>query len=107
MILRLEDGINPYYVQTLGLVFFPGAKFGENQEESPDVPVLSVGLSREDDGTATAKAVLSFKGKTVTSEERVSPDENFPVDRVDKIAVGRAVFGAGKQYFGHIPRGGS
>ena len=103
MILRLQEGINPYYVQTLGLVFFPGTKFGENQPESPDVPILSVDLKREEDGSAVSRAELSYRNKTVCAEERVTPDDNFPIDRVDKIAVGRAVFGAGKQYFGHIP----
>lgn len=103
MILRLQDGINPYYVQTLGMVFFPGAKFGENEPETPDNPILSVTCSRESDGTATAHAELTYRNRTVSADERVTPDDNFPVDRVDKIAVGRAVFGAGKQYFGHIP----
>ena len=103
MILRLEEGINPYYVQTLGMVFFPGAKFGENEPESPENPILSVTCRREEDGTAISDAELTYRGRSVRNTERVSPDDNFPIDRVDKIAVGRAVFGAGKQYFGHIP----
>ena len=103
MILRLEEGINPYYVQTLGMVFFPGAKFGENEPESPENPILSVTCRREEDGTAISDAELTYRGRSVRNTERVTPDDNFPIDRVDKIAVGRAVFGAGKQYFGHIP----
>ena len=62
--------------------FFPGAKFGENEAETPDNPVLSVTCARDADGTATARAVLAYRNKTACAEERVSPDENFPVDRV-------------------------
>ena len=31
MILNVEGNINRYYVQTLCMVFFPGATFGENE----------------------------------------------------------------------------
>ena len=32
MILRTEGDINRYYAQTLCMIFFPGATFGEDEE---------------------------------------------------------------------------
>ena len=40
MNIRLESPINKYYVQTLGMIFFPGERFGEDQ--SDDLCVFDV-----------------------------------------------------------------
>ena len=32
MILHINGDINRYYVQTLCMIFFPGAKFSQNEE---------------------------------------------------------------------------
>ena len=42
MILRVEGNINRYYVQTLCMVFFPGATFGENELPGIDIPEVNV-----------------------------------------------------------------
>ena len=49
MILRVEGGINKYYVQTLCMVFFPGSTFGENEQPGPDVPEVFVSVYSDDD----------------------------------------------------------
>ena len=36
MILTVHGDIQPYYVQTLCLLFFPGATFGADEKPSPE-----------------------------------------------------------------------
>ena len=50
MILRIEGDINRYYVQTLCMVYFPGATFSESEQPGPDVPEVSVSLRTADEG---------------------------------------------------------
>ncbi len=85
------------------MVFFPGAKFGENEEESESNPVVTLHVTDVPEGGKRATVQMSFRGKTTYADETVFPDENIMGDRVAKIAEGRAVFGAGKAMFGHIP----
>ena len=40
MILNVSGNINRYYVQTLCMVFFPGATFGADEEVRDGVPVM-------------------------------------------------------------------
>ena len=47
MILHIDGNINRYYVQTLCMVFFPGATFGENETISEGVPEVSVSVFNE------------------------------------------------------------
>ena len=42
MILKVEGNVNRYYVQTLCMVFFPGATFGENETAGVGVPEVTV-----------------------------------------------------------------
>ncbi len=103
MILHLSGETNRYYVQTLCMVFFPGAKFGEGEEATPETPVVSLTVTDLEGGGKCASAVISYRGKTTTATESVYPDENIVGDRVAKIAEGRAIFGAGKEMFRHTP----
>ena len=103
MILHLTGEINRYYVQTLCMVFFPGAKFSESEEITPETPIVSLSVSDVDPAGKRAYAVMTYRGKTTEAEETVFPDENITGDRVAKVAEGRAIFGAGKAMFGHIP----
>ena len=36
MILTIDGKLKPYYAQTLAMIFFPGAKFPENEELTPE-----------------------------------------------------------------------
>lgn len=103
MILHLNGETNRYYVQTLCMVFFPGAKFGEGEEATPETPVVSLTVTDLDGGGKCACAEISYRGRTTTATESVYPDENIVGDRVAKIAEGRAIFGAGKEMFRHTP----
>ena len=38
MRLYIEGPVNKYYVQTLCMIFFPGAKFSDEEEPSAETP---------------------------------------------------------------------
>ena len=103
MILRVEGDINKYYVQTLCMVFFPGATFGENELPGVDVPEVAVNVYKEEDGSVTAFVSMKLNDRTCEATETVSCDENLLIMEHSAIAVGRAVFAAGKELLGHIP----
>ena len=47
MRLYIEGPVNKYYVQTLCMIFFPGAKFSDEEEPSAETPALWVSLQRD------------------------------------------------------------
>lgn len=102
MILKINGDINRYYVQTLCLVFFPGAKFRE-ETAGEDVPQVTVNVRTYKNGSAKASVEIKAYGKTTRSENLTAPSPNIVPDRIAKIAVGRAMFAAGKELLGHIP----
>ena len=103
MILRVNGDISRYYVQTLCLLFFPGAKFREGEVASPSVPKVTVGVRRFRNGSVRGTVEIRAFGKVTSAQEIVSPSTDFVTESIEKIAVGRAMFAAGKELFGHIP----
>ena len=103
MILHVEGGINKYYVQTLCMVFFPGAKFGENELPGNDVPEVFVSVYKDDDRSDSAFVSMKLNDKVCEATATVSVDEKITIAEPAAIAVGRAVFAAGKELLGHIP----
>lgn len=101
MILDLDSEINVYYVQTLALIFFPGEKFSPGEERTPETPVLTVRVKRNEMGY-TASASLEIGEKRTSAErEGLYHPEHYPTghpgiseERARKIAVGAAVFSA-------------
>ena len=67
MRLILDGPVNVYYVQTLCMIFFPGAKFGEAEKNDPTAPEVRLTLT-ERDGGMEAKATV-----TVTARARPRP----------------------------------
>ena len=57
MNIIIDSPINKYYVQTLGMIFFPGEHFGENEELALGEPLLSV-RSVEEEGGVRAYATF-------------------------------------------------
>ena len=47
MKLYIDGDIGRYYVQTLCLIFFPGAKFPENEAAGPETDVVSLKLASQ------------------------------------------------------------
>ena len=50
MKLKVQGIVDPFYVQTLCMIFFPGAKFSEDEPEDGSVPVVEVSVSERDEG---------------------------------------------------------
>lgn len=103
MILNINGNINKYYVQTLCMVFFPGSTFGENEEPREGVPEVNVNVYSEKDGAVTAYVSIKLNDKICDATETVFLTEDINIATPESIAVGRAVFAAGKELLGHIP----
>ena len=102
MILKINGNINRYYAQTLCMVFFPGATFGENEQASDGVPEVIIDVN-EDDIAAYAKVVIKLNDRMCEAQETVSLSETVHIANHASIAVGRALFAAGKELLGHTP----
>ncbi len=104
MILKVNGDINKYYVQMLCMVFFPGATFGENEVADEGVPVVSVDVSVDEEArVASAYASIRLNDKISEANATVSLDEEITFSNHQSIAVGRAMFAAGKEMLGHTP----
>lgn len=104
MILKVNGNINRYYVQTLCMVFFPGATFGANEEPGIGVPEASIDVFRDKNGESVSAYVsLKLNDKLSEATETVSLKEEIKIATHEAIAVGRAIFAAGKELLGHIP----
>lgn len=102
MILKIDGEVNRYYVQTLCMVFFPGATFPENEEPRPDIPAVEVRLEKEGP-RRRAYAVIRVGEKQAAGEGLAEVTEHLAAVKAEKIAVGRAIFAAGKIFFSYSP----
>lgn len=103
MILRINGNIKPYYVQTLAMIFFPGAKFPENEEGTPDTVVAEVILT-EHAGAASASVKLTRGERTACGTAEAVPGDD--PDKRRKVAVGKAFTEAGSRFTGSTPSWG-
>ncbi len=105
MKLYFDGDINRYYVQTLCMIFFPGAKFPEDEEITPKTPVLWLKLSCDEErATATAQLKLGDRMAQVTKESPFR--EGVTSDRTKKLAIGAAVIAAGSELMRYKPSWG-
>ena len=49
MILKINGNVKPYYIQTLSMIFFPGVKFPEDEEETPDTLKATLDMTESED----------------------------------------------------------
>ena len=103
MVLKIDGDINRYYVQTLCMVFFPGATFGENEVGGEGIPEVSVNVYPDLEGGVTAYVSMKLNDKVCDASASVGKDEVVSIATKEGIAVGRALFSAGKDLLGHIP----
>ena len=104
MILNIHGDINRYYVQTLCMVFFPGATFGENEEGGEGIPEVTVEVFRDKrEGFVSAYVSMRLNDRLCEATEDVSLLEEMSIATHEAIAVGRAIFAAGKELLGHTP----
>ena len=104
MKVTIEGDANRYYVQTLCMIFFPGAKFSENEEITEETPEVVVHTSREG-GAVTATVTISIGSLSSSYTHTASREEGRRIDE-GKIAVGIALFKAGEKLFGYTPSWG-
>lgn len=101
----LDSPINKYYVQTLGMIFFPGEHFAENDEIMPGEPVLSVRTQEEEQGIR-AFATVSIDDKSESAEYFAEFCADRTSERVMKLAIGGAVLAAANALIGYRPAWG-
>ena len=103
MKLILDGDINRIYVQNLCMMFFHGEKFPEN-EENPNGRVY-IKLNESEEGVECFCS-FTYKGNMVNKTSFVRYDECETTKRTIKIAIGKAVYSAGKELTGRdIPWG--
>ncbi len=103
MILHIYGNINRYYVQSLCMIFFPGSTFGENEVAGEDVPEVSVHVYPDEENSITAYASIKLNDRLCEATATVSRELEIVIATHETVAVGRAIFEAGKEMLGHIP----
>lgn len=107
MIIKINGNVKPYYVQTLAMVFFPGARFPEDESEDSDTLVATVdvhGVGSE----VTADVVLRQGERrcSASSSSGAAHGEAYitgDAERMTKLAVGEAFMKAGVDFTGFTP----
>ena len=103
MILHIDGNINKYYVETLCMIFFPGATFGINEVQGEDVPEVKVHVYPDAEKHVTAYVSIKLNDRECEATSSVSTDEEIAFATHECIAVGKAMFAAGKELLGHTP----
>ncbi|MBR2473415.1 MAG: coproporphyrinogen dehydrogenase HemZ [Clostridia bacterium] len=104
MKLFIEGELNSYYAQTLCMLFFPGAKFSE-EELTDSSDAVSIKMVTDERGV-TAYVEMTSGGRTVNKERFEPYREGITKVRTAKIASGIAVLSAGEELFDCTPSWG-
>lgn len=105
MKLILDGNINAYYIQTLCMIFFPGAKFGAAAQQEPNAPELYLRLSETESGVE-AYVRVTVDGKTASAERVYDDTTEFNRAKTAKMACGAAVIAACGEVMGYRPSWG-
>ncbi|MBQ8397100.1 MAG: coproporphyrinogen dehydrogenase HemZ [Clostridia bacterium] len=105
MKLITEGDINPYYAQTLCMIFFPGAKFGADGADDPNTPTVTIRVT-EIEGAARGTASIRIGDHCAESTRKFDYRPGMTAERVRKIAAGAAMLAAGEKFFGYRPSWG-
>lgn len=105
MKLKLDGKINVYYIQTLCMIFFPGAKFGTDAQNDPDAPSLELSLA-ERDGGLEARVTVCYGEKSVFCERFYEITERCGYEKTAKLVCGAAVISACGELLGYRPSWG-
>lgn len=107
MKLIIDGEINKYYVQTLCMIFFPGASFGEDEREAPDNPTLELRLNTGDNGIY-AYAEVRYEDRICSAKKYAEYTAHDKASRikVDKRVTGAAVLSAMEDLTGYRPSWG-
>ena len=105
MIINIDSPINKYYVQTLCMIFFPGEKFGEHEEDSADTPSLELRTEYREEGVF-AYAEMKLGDKVCKAEKLTEYSDHRSKERTLKIAVGAAILAAAGELKSYRPSWG-
>ena len=103
MIIRIQGNLNPYYIQTLCMLFFPGVKFPENEECTPETHVVTVDMTETETGVSAKAFIEQGEKQTEGAWQAEWNDVIGDKDRIRKIASGRAFMMAGEAFTGFTP----
>ena len=103
MILNIKGDVNRYYVQSLCMLFFPGSTFGEGETSAQGIPEVDVEVYKNVVGDDVAIVSIKLNDKVCSNTCVVAADEDISVATHSAIAVGRALFAAGKELLSHTP----
>lgn len=102
MIVKVNGNLNKYYVQTLCMVFFPGVRFSDDEDDGCSIEVTV----SENEAGASATVLLNYNNKTIESHREEPYRPEIPRDRTVKIVVGAAVIAAAGDAVGYKPSWG-
>ncbi len=89
MLINIKGNMNRYYVQTLCMIFYPGAKFSDEAcDDGTPVLDLSVG---DVDGVCVATATATLGEEKQTAVKTAEYTSYHTAERTAKIAVGAAI----------------
>ncbi len=103
MKIEIIGDVAEYYVQTLCLLFFPGAKF--SKKETDDSHKASVVVEKQD-GMISSTVTIVYNDKTSTKKAEESYGNGISERAGIRIAVGKAFLAAGKSVTGVSPQWG-
>lgn len=101
MILKINGSVKPYYIQTLSMIFFPGVKFPEDEEETPDTLKATLDMT-ESETEVSAEVTISQGEKSCSAHESVKKGSHDD-EKTRKIAAGSAFMKAGVMFTGFTP----
>lgn len=103
MKIEIIGDVAEYYIQTLCLLFFPGAKFSKKDSDDSHKAVVTVDNV---DGTITSTVTITYNDKTSTKTYEQPFSDNINERTRIRIAVGKAFLAAGKAVTGIAPQWG-
>ena len=102
MKLYINGEINAYYVQTLCMLFFPGAKFSAEEALTDDSDVVTLTIAQNESGVSARAEMRS--GRRCAVKERFEPFRaGITKVKTAKIAAGVAIVAAGEELFECTP----
>ena len=102
MKLFIEGNINAYYVQTLVMIYFPGEKFSEDENDEHELHLRLVEGATE----ISAAVTLRCHGKSVSAEWSSPYREDLTADRLKKIVIGHVILSAASELLHYRPSWG-
>lgn len=102
--MRIETigDINVSYVQNLCLIYFPGAKFGSEEQGSDTLPYVRASVQPDEHGYAAHVYLRTEEGET-DAEYFFDNSVGYPPSKAAQLAVGGAFFNVGEKFYGYTP----